>query len=716
MIDYAIKIEGLKSARSIHACGVLLCDKAIGQNYTPLILMDNPQNKGEKIWCAQIQGPECESMGLIKMDFLGLRTLGVAHECADLIKQNHNIDIVYDDIPLTDLEVYKFLADGKTTGVFQAESDVFTDTVTGVLVDFNEQYSKVMRLPEGERKKAAEALGEKLFMRISDCNALVRPGPAQYIDAYEQCIVDQSKVVFDDPHMKNQLESTNGIMLYQEQAMGLVREMAGFSAGQSDTIRKGTAKKKEDLLNEYEEYFVTGSAEKNIPGCVKNGIPEETARKVWADIKEFGKYSFNKSHAVAYSFHTVRTAWLACHYREEYMTALINSYIGKQADKIKGYIAKCKKMGIPVLPPSINESESDFSTSGEGIRFGIGGLKNIGSSADLVIEERNKNGKFADLDDFIYRMSVNQKCEKKMLESLIKSGALDDFSGSRKSKLENIPEFLKYAKFLKEEVKDRNTIFDILGEEKRNYIRMEIDLSDEEMTDEEKLKFEKDIIGYYASGNPLDKYAEVLNQDEITQISDLLPDENDELTENDFEQNKDDVSKPELKKKSRNVNIAGIIKNVDVKRKKSDNSKFYIFTVEDMSAEIRCVYFEKEKIDFIEDYLKEDSIVFITGVTRTNDFGTEMIANNIISLDSYQKLLRVSAVLVIFNGDDEESKRSEEEVRNIIKKQKTGTVTVGYKYPALGEDIIKQKKIKLNLQTYQALIDIVGKDNIRVNY
>ena len=708
VMDYAMKIEGLKSSRSIHACGVLLGDKPIGQNYTPLILMDNPQNRGEKIWCTQIQGPECESMGLIKMDFLGLRTLGVAHECVNLIKENHGVEINYDDIPLDDLDVYKFLAEGKTTGVFQAESDVFTETMTGVLVDFNEQNAKVNRLPVDKQEKAKKLLGEKFFMRISDCNALVRPGPSQYINDYEKCIVDQSKVQYADSHMRNQLESTNGIMLYQEQAMGLVREMAGFSAGQSDTIRKGTAKKKEDLLNEYEEYFVTGSAEKNIPGCVKNGIPEEIARKVWADIKEFGKYSFNKSHAVAYSFHTVRTAWLACKYPAEYMTALINSYIGKDADKVKGYIAKCKRIGISVYPPSVNESESDFSTTGDGIRFGIGGLKNIGSSADLVIEERRENGKFTDLDDFIYRMSSNQKCEKKMLDSLIKSGALDDFEGSRKSKLEKIPELLKYAKFVKEEVKDRYTLFDVLGVNNRDHIKMTVALSDEEMSDEEKLKFEKEIIGYYASGNPLDKYTRVLAQDEITQISDLLPNETEEDQTEDPSEKTSDVK---LQKKT--VNVAGIVKSSEIKRKKSDNSKFYIFTVEDMSAEIKCIFFPKEKEDFIEDTLSEDSLVFVTGSVKINDFGSEIMVTQILPLSYYDSLLKMSKLFIAYSSEDDVSIKR---VKDLIKGSRSGSVAIYYEDRFSRETTQEPKKVKVNYRLHQEIVDTVGRDNIRYEF
>ena len=231
IVDYAKKIEGLRMNRSIHACGVLLADKPIGENYMPLVLMKNPRGS-DMMWTTQLEGPECEEMGCLKMDFLGLRTLGVAHETINIIKQTKGVNIVYDDIPIDDLDVYIFLAEGNTPAVFQAESEVFTRTLTGVLGDYAE------RSENAKTEKERKALADEYFMRVTACNALVRPGPAQYTNQYIDSIMDPSKVKYDDPSMVDQLSGTYGIMLYQEQVMLLCRQMAGFTAGQADTIRK----------------------------------------------------------------------------------------------------------------------------------------------------------------------------------------------------------------------------------------------------------------------------------------------------------------------------------------------------------------------------------------------------------------------------------------------------------------------------------------------
>lgn len=522
LVDSAKRIEGLRPNRTIHACGVLIADKPVVK-YMPQLLDKNPRGDGQ-VWVTELQAPECEEMGLLKMDFLGLITLGIAHEAIDLIKRNHGVDIRYDEIPLDDVNVYKFLADGNTAAVFQAESEVFTKTLTGVLTDVDKSIDKIetSSMNDEEKAIARHKLGEKLFMRVSDCNALVRPGPNQYTEEYTKNILNPSNVHYDDPSMIEYLESTGGIMLYQEQVMLLCRKMAGFTPGQADTIRKAMGKKHKEILDEFKEYFVTGSVEKGIKGCVANGIPENVARKVWADMEKFAGYAFNKSHAVAYSMHTVRTAWLARYYFPEYMTAVLNANI-KKADEIRGYISVCKQHDLAVLPPSINESESNFSTNGETIRFGLGGLKNVGSVSSSIINERNSNGKYVNYKEFIYRM-VNSKLNSRALESLIYAGCLDEVDlSTRQAKINALENTTKLLSDLRKVSSNRYTLFNICGGNPSNYLNLDI-MNSVEMDKKDLLFHENEVAGFYMSGHPMDEYKDLLSKSTVKKIFNIVKD------------------------------------------------------------------------------------------------------------------------------------------------------------------------------------------------
>jgi DNA polymerase-3 subunit alpha len=290
ILSNALRLEGLPTSRSIHACATCIADAPI-VGYMPQVLMTDPST-GSQFWTTQLTGPELEEMGLLKMDFLGLRTLGVAHEAVNLIKEYEGKDIVYDELPLNDVNVYEALEEGQTSAVFQAESELFTDTLRKVYSDLDTKVAKAEKEADPKKRKELLAkIGDECFNRMADTNALVRPGPQEYIGAYVENMLHPDGVTYDDPSEINQLSQTNGIMLYQEQMMILTRQMAGFSMGYSDKARKGTAKKKMDVLNELKEYFVHGSKEHDIKGCVANGIPESVAKKVWADMEKFGGYA-----------------------------------------------------------------------------------------------------------------------------------------------------------------------------------------------------------------------------------------------------------------------------------------------------------------------------------------------------------------------------------------------------------------------------------------
>ena len=592
IIDLAMKIEGLKTNRSIHACGVIICGEKVLE-YMPEVLLENKDTQ-ESFWTTQIQGEDVSDMGCLKMDFLGLKTLGIAHEAINSIKSVTGKDVVYDEIPLNDKDVYRGLAEGRTSGVFQAESEVFRKALSGALKDYEKQ---VTNNPSGA--------GDVFFSRLTDCNALVRPGSIQYIDTYKDCVLDPRRVVIPDPHAEEQLRPTNGIILFQEQAMILTRQMAGFSGGQADLVRKGMAKKKKAILDEYEEYFVNGSHEKNILGCVNNGISESVARKIWSDIKDAGSYSFNKSHAVAYSMHSARTAWLMYYYPAEYMCATLNAWISTP-EKIQQYISVCRDIGISVLPPDINGSDSGFTcVSDHEIRFGIGGIRNVSKSADELISERKERGVFLSYGDFLYRMGKYHSLNKKVLESLIYAGVLDIFPGSRLSKFMAIEEAVKFVHDAKKETSSDN-LFTLSGITDDSVIfRFNDTLL--EMPKEELLDKEKEYTGFYITGHPLDTYRVLYDRKpEIVKVTEI----EDRVTEG-----------------SKAI-MLGVIKDLEYKTTKK-NKTIITFTLEDITGKIPCVIFRHLKNS---EYLQDGKVFQIEGWIQTNDFGTQMKCRELLPL------------------------------------------------------------------------------------
>lgn len=725
LIDSAKKIECLITNRSIHACGVLISDRPVVE-YMPQILMKNPHGD-EQIWTTELQGPECEDMGLLKMDFLGLITLGIAHETIDLIKKNHGEDIIYDEIPLDDVSVYQFLAHGNTVAVFQAESEIFTKTLTGVLSDVDDLAEGVRTLSDSvARREAEHRLGEKMFLRVSDCNALVRPGPNQYVNEYIENISKNPKEIhYDDESMREQLESTGGIMLYQEQVMLLTRKMAGFSAGQADTIRKAMGKKKRAILDEFAEYFVTGSIEKNIKGCVANGIPEDVARKVWSDMEKFAGYAFNKSHAVAYSMHTVRTAWLAKYYYPEYMTAVLNANL-KNTDKIRGYIPVCRQQGTSILPPSINESMAGFSTNGTEIRFGLGGLKGLGSSSSLIIKEREEHGKFSSYEEFVYRMARYQRFTKTILESLIKAGCLDGFDGSsRASKLSGVDETLKFASLARTISKENYSIFDMFDEFTEHKVpawelmNLQYDKDIPEMSQKELLANENDIVGFYMCGHPMDEYDKVLQESSsVTSVFNIY-----ELFDS-----SDDRSTLKA-----SVTIAGIIKDV-VKKIDRNGNPWWVMTVEDKTGIMKCTHFNNKHshVGDLIDILKKEKLVELQGVVTDDGYGPEMRVEYVAPLTKFLDLTQARKITLTLHEWRQKYQRinfgrqleepSIDFIKNVLNcdgirpNEKGGAEIILVVNDKKTGAILKEEnigQIKLNLQQYVELQRCLGSSNVQ---
>lgn len=510
IIDLAKRVEGLKSAQSIHACGELICDRPIS-DYMPECIMKDPDDPTKTVWVTQMEGPLCEELGCLKMDFLGLRTLGYVKETIDSIKRNTGHVIDYDRIPLNDIRVYKYLAEGNTQSVFQCESDMFTTVIKKTLQD-------IKRYSDNDLK-----MGDECFNRLVAMNALVRPGSNQFIDDFADRIIHPEHVEYLVPELEPILKETYGIILYQEQTMRITRDLAGFSAGQADTVRKAMGKKKKYIMDEYRDYFIHGNVEKKIKGCVANGINEKKAAELWDIMALASSYSFNKSHAVAYSMHSIRTAWLSYYYPFEYITGVLNSY--SKPERIAQYLTFARNKGMKILAPSINKSGHKFTTDGKAILAGFAGIKGMSLAAEDIFKERG-NGLFKDINDVLDRMSYYKSFNKKTLESLILSGMLDEFGGTRKDKLDNAEIMAKYVsktKEYREKIQIYNEKLSAYNEAIKTYVKAKgnkkprmpkepqepqllIVNSGKEMDKFELLIKEKEYTGMFLSGNPMDLF------------------------------------------------------------------------------------------------------------------------------------------------------------------------------------------------------------------
>ena len=473
-LDMAMKIEGMPRQSSTHAAAVVISADPVTK-YSPLVL-----NKKDESITTQYNMHNIEALGLLKMDFLGLRTLTVIRDTVELVRKNRNIRLDMDHIDFEDKAVYELISSGETDGIFQLESDGMRSLMT---------------------RMRPESLGD-IMVGI----ALFRPGPMAKIPEYIECKNDPAKVKYDHPMLEKILKDTYGCMVYQEQVMEIVRDMAGYSLARSDEVRRAMAKKKKDVMEKERQIFVYGG--EGIEGAVKRGVPEKVAQSVYDQMMDFAQYAFNKSHACAYAFVTYQTAYLKCHYTAEFMTALINSFIST-ADKVAHYMRYVKQCGIEILPPSINYSEKYFDVQNGAIRFGLAALSNVGDSIETVFEERRKSGKYLDFADFVKRNVAN--LNKTQIESLILSGAFDETGAKRSQLMEVYDRILKNAQSdAKRSQSGMMSLFALAGEEALPPIRLP-DIP--EYDDKLKLALEKQKVGMYLSGHPLQQYADQLAQE-----------------------------------------------------------------------------------------------------------------------------------------------------------------------------------------------------------
>lgn len=587
LIEIAMALEGMPRQASTHACGIVITKEPV-VNYVPLYMRDNTIS-------TQYIMTTLEELGLLKMDFLGLRTLTVIQDTIDLVKKDKCIDVEFDK-DMNDPKVYKLWQDGNSVGIFQFESQGMTNFM----------------------KELKPDCLEDIIAGVS----LYRPGPMDQIPRYIANKKDPEHAVYTHPALKPILEVTYGCMVYQEQVMQIVRDLAGYSLGRADLVRRAMGKKKLDVMAKEREIFINGQLDENgnivVPGCVRNGIDAKSANKIFDEMAEFAKYAFNKSHAAAYAVVSYRTAYLKAYYPAEFMAATLNSFLGN-LDKIPDYIEECKRLNIQILKPDINKSYTKFTVDNEKIRFGLGSIKNVGTAAvDEIVEERTKNGEFKDFADFCERikdLSVNKKC----VESLTKAGAFDNFEQTRSTLIASYETIIDtILNSDKKSFDGQVSMFDLtpvenkkIDEIKYNYTILP------EYTEKEMLFMEKEMLGIYISGHPLEK---IKSQIEL------------QTTINTYQMKKinSDIEETGMSEFEDNqfVKYAGIVTSVKKKYTKTNKLMAFI-TVEDMYGPTEVIVFEN-CYQNCANILVEDSIILVEGrLSVREDEDTKIVARDI---------------------------------------------------------------------------------------
>lgn len=555
LIDTAKALEGMPRHASTHAAGVVITKEPVS-DYVPLARND------EAIVC-QFPMVTLEELGLLKMDFLGLRNLTVIDEAAKMVKRKDpSFDI--DRVDESDPDTYRMLSAGDTQGVFQLESTGMTSVVT--------------------------SLQPRSLEEITAVVALYRPGPMDSIPRFIEARHNPASISYKHPMLKDILEVTYGCIVYQEQVMEIFRKLAGYSLGRADVVRRAMSKKNMKVLQEERENFIRGNPQENIPGCAVNGIDEQIANSLFDEILDFANYAFNKAHAAAYAVVSFQTAYLKCHYPREFMAALLTSVLDSSS-KVAEYIAECRKMGIRVLPPDINESEGGFTVVGDTIRFGLVAVKNIGRKfIQEVVQERSNNGRFTSLQNFCERM-FNRDLNRRALESLIKCGAFDSF-GKRSALLQVSGLILDNIAHTKtKNLEGQIDIFSIVEDSPVQ----EIPLPDiPEFPKKIRVGYEKEVTGLYLSGHPMDEYRDILRLIHTVQIGRII-------SSGEGNGLKDDQT----------IDVAGMVSKVRMKTTRSDSVMAYV-ELEDETGTIELIVFPKT-LERCSAYLKEDSGVLVRG-------------------------------------------------------------------------------------------------------
>ena len=578
LIDVSRRLEGLPRHSSTHAAGVVISSKPLVQ-YVPL-------QKNDESIVTQFDMTTLEELGLLKMDFLGLRTLTVMRDALDMIKYNRGVEIDLDNLDFDNKEVYNMIGEGNTVGVFQLESAGMTSFM----------------------KELKPDCLEDIIAGIS----LYRPGPMAEIPRYIRGKRDASSVEYIVPELESILNVTYGVMVYQEQVMEIVRKLAGYSMGRSDLVRRAMSKKKHKVMEEERNNFIYGIEDENgnieVPGCLRNGISAEAANKIFDSMMDFASYAFNKSHAAAYAIIGFQTAYLMRYYPVEFLAAMLNSVMGN-SEKVSEYIRSAEKLGIQVLPPDINESYTKFTVKGDTIRFGMGAIKNVGVNVvENIAKSRDEKGRFKSLMDFCNKIDLSI-VNKRAVESLIKAGTFDSLKVYRSQLLSVFEKIMDgvYSQ-RKKNIDGQISLFGAIQEESESNLEIKYP-NIKEFNKKYMLAMEKEMTGLYMSGHPLDDYEKTLKEQTSITIEKII-----EAQKNLDEQKNVDLEDLILDNSisdGTRVILGGILTNVS--RKVTRNNTLMAFAkIEDLTGYLECVIFPKtlEKCNAL---VNEDSFVLIRG-------------------------------------------------------------------------------------------------------
>ena len=659
LIDMCKKLEGLPRHTSMHAAGVVICQKPADE-FVPL------SRGSDGAITTQFTMTTIEELGLLKMDFLGLRTLTVIKNAVRNVEKTHGIVIDVDKIDYDDKKVLASLGTGKTDGVFQLES-------------------------QGMKNFMKELKPQNLEDVIAGIS-LYRPGPMDFIPSYIKGKNNPDLVTYETPQLEPILAPTYGCIVYQEQVMQIVRDLGGYTMGRSDLVRRAMSKKKAYVMEKERANFVHGNAEEGVPGCEANGIAPEIAEHIYGTMMDFAKYAFNKSHAACYAVVAYQTAYLKYYYPVEFMAALLTSVIDNPT-KVSEYIMVCRNMNIQILPPDINEGEAGFSVSGNAIRHALTAIKNIGRPViDAIVKERTEHGKFDSLKNFIER-TAGLDVNKRAIEHFIKSGAFDSFGCTRKQLMSVYVQILDSIQNGKKGVMSgQMSLFDIVSEEEK--AELEIKMPDVGEYDKELLlSFEKEVLGFYVSGHPMEEYEALWSKYITAKTTDFYLDEETHRT---------------VVEDGSRVTIGGMIMDKKIKYTKNDQIMAFL-TVEDMVGSVEVIVFPKdyEKNSY---KLTDENKVFIQGrVSVEEERDGKLISEKITAFDEIPR-----KVWLKFPNMDSYISQEKQLFDSIAQSDGNDTIVIYLEDSKQMKTLPPNRNIKADGEVLERLRGMLGENNVRV--
>ena len=658
LIDLAKRLEGLPRHTSMHAAGVVISQKDVSE-YVPL----SRAQDGSIV--TQFTMTTLEELGLLKMDFLGLRTLTVIQNAVKMVKKGNGVLLDMQKIDYNDKKVLDSLGTGRTDGVFQLESS-------------------------GMKNFMKELKPQSLEDVIAGIS-LYRPGPMDFIPQYIRGKNRPDTIRYDCPQMEPILKPTYGCIVYQEQVMQIVRDLAGYTLGRSDLVRRAMSKKKASVMAKERQNFVYGNVEEGVPGCIANGISEEIANKIYDEMTDFAKYAFNKSHAAAYAVVSYQTAYLKYYYPVEFMAALMTSVV-EMPNKVAEYISVCRQMGIQILPPDINRGMYGFSVDNGAIRYALSAIKSIGRPViEGIVREREEHGEYTSLKNFVERNIV--QLNKRVVENLIKAGAMDCLEGNRRQKM---TVYMQIIDSINQEKKHtmagQMSLFDIVPEEDKKEFEIRMPHA-AEYPDDVILAFEKEVLGIYLSGHPLERYRSMLEKMITAKTSDFQPD--------------DETGIPEVYD-NQNVIVGGMITDKTIKYTKN-NKVMAFLTLEDLVGTVEIVVFPRD-YEKCQMFINEEAKLFIQGrVSAEDDKASKLILEKVRSFDDMPRELWIQ-----FDSREDYAKAETDLVDDLMESKGNSTVVIYLK------DVKAMKKLPPAYQVHiedswlDKMCEKYGSSNVKI--